>query len=76
MAIKRGEVYKVRKIKQKRMSEDRAWEYLCEWVGYDDETWESAETLRDGANHMLNAFNEKWSKNNNGRPASKRARLK
>lgn len=71
-AIERGEVYELRAIKRKRKRDDNEWEYLCTWKGYDDESWETAETLRDGSAHELNKFNE----NSNARrlkgPASKR----
>ena len=76
MSINRGDVYQVRKIKDKRRAADNTWEYLCEWMHYDDETWESADTLRVGAKKILNTFNQKWSLANKQRPSGKRARDK
>ena len=48
MAINRGEVYQVRKIKDERRAAEYTWGYLCEWMQYDDETWGNADTLRAG----------------------------
>ena len=76
MAINKGDVYEVRRIKRKRKSDSNEWEYLCKWVGYSDESWESASTLRIGAKEMLNKFNENRSSHNRGMPLNKRAKRK
>ena len=73
-AIKRHEVYQVRKITERRKDAAGEWEYLVEWTSYDDVTWESAETLRHGALAILTAFNQRLSKPNKGKPTSKRKR--
>ena len=41
------------------------------WKGWDDDTWETAETLRDGAAHMLSKFNNE-SNPMNQKPKKKR----
>ena len=76
MAINKGEVCEVRRIQRKRKSNSTEWEYLCEWVGYSDESWESASTLRIVAKEILNKFNENSSSHNRGMPLNKRAKRK
>ena len=75
-AIDKGEVYKVRCITDKRKRDDGEFEYLTEWVGYDDVTWEVAATLRIGAKDTLNRFNTKYDSLNMTGPKSKRRKKK
>ena len=55
--IQRGDIYEVRKIANKRKRDDGEWEYLVEWVGYEDVTWQVASTLTGGAMATLTKFN-------------------
>ena len=76
LALNKEEVYKVRKIADKRKRDDGEWEYLVEWAGYDDQTWEVADTLRDGAAETLDRFNEQWSQGQSSQPKKKRKKKK
>ena len=48
--------------------------FFREWKFYDDITWETADTLRVGANDVLNDFNKKRSRKYTPGPKSKRKR--
>ena len=67
-------MYEVRTICKKEKNDDGEWMYLTEWKVYDDITWETADTLRVGANDVLNDFNKKRSRKYNPGPKSKMKR--
>ena len=70
-ALNEGKVFEVEKILKKRTAASGIAEYYVKWKGWDDDTWETAETLRDGAGHMLSKFNDE-SNPMNQKPKKKR----
>ena len=65
-------MYAVSQILDKQKGEQDEWLYLVKWTGYSDQTWETADDLMPGARHVLSKFNEKWTAENNQRPAKRR----